>query len=200
VGQRGFTLLELLVATAVLALLGALSFRGLDSILEAEARVQAESRRWSDLSLFLAQLGEDMSMAVERAGRDGAGRSSPALLLRDATRGREDADEPPLALTRLGLGEGAAAQSAPRRIGYRLRDGRLEYLVWPALDAAPVNEPAVYEILDGISELHWQALDVDGRWVPEWPGTRSPHALPRAVVLRMVLAEGGEVSRILPVR
>lgn len=198
--QRGFTLLELLVATAVLALLGALAFRGLDSILGAETRVQAESRRWSALSLFLEQLGEDTSMAIQRAGRDGAGRALPALILRDAARNPSLEGEPPLALTRLGLGEGAAAQSAPRRIGYRLREGRLEYLVWPALDAAPANQPAAYEILDGVSEMHWQALDVDGRWVPEWPGARPPDTLPRAVALRMVLAEGGELTRILPVR
>lgn len=198
--QRGFTLLELLVATTVLALLGALGFRGLDSLLESESRLQAESRRWGDLSLFLAQVGEDMAMAAERSGRDGAGRSSPALLLRDAARAPTETDDASLALTRLGLGEGAAAQSAPRRIGYRLREGRLEYLVWPAPDAAPASEPAVYEILDGISELQWQALDFDGRWVPEWPGARAPDTLPRAVALRMVLAGGGEVSRIVPVR
>ena len=36
--KRGFTLLELLAALAVLAVLASLSFRGLSSVLGAEAR------------------------------------------------------------------------------------------------------------------------------------------------------------------
>ena len=115
--QRGFTLLELLVAMAVLALLGALGFRALSSVLEAETRLQAETRRWGDLALFFSQLGEDMTMAAERPVRGLAGRMSPALSLEQPT----DPIHPNLVLTRLGIGEGSAAQSAPRRVGYRLR-------------------------------------------------------------------------------
>ena len=51
---RGFTLLELLAAIAVLAVLGALGFRGLSSVLEAESRLQAETRRWNDLALVFS--------------------------------------------------------------------------------------------------------------------------------------------------
>ena len=71
---RGFTLLELLAAMAVLAVLGALGFRGLSSVLEAESRLQVETRRWSDLALLFSQLSEDMTMAVERPVRGPAGR------------------------------------------------------------------------------------------------------------------------------
>jgi general secretion pathway protein J len=198
--QRGFTLLELLVAMAVFAILGTLGFRGLNSVLDAEARLQAESRRWSDVSLLFAQLSEDLSMAVGRTVRDGADRTSPALLLRAAPSETTADDEARLAVTRLGIGEGSTAQSAPRRVGYRLREGTLEYLVWPAPDAAPGTTPAAYAVLGNVSDLQLEALDFDGRWAPAWPGTRDASALPRAVTMRIVLAGGDTITRIFQLR
>lgn len=211
--SRGFTLLELLVAIAVLAVVGALGYRGLNSVLEAEARLQAESRRWSDIALLFSQLSEDLTMAVGRTARDAAGLTGPALVLTAGAATVVDAGSAmasagtavesthaQLLVTRLGIGEGAAGQSAPRRVGYRLRDGALEYLVWPDLDAAPGTTPTAYELLGGVADLKWQALDVDGRWDSIWPASRSADALPRAVSVRVTLADGGEITRIVPLR
>jgi general secretion pathway protein J len=194
--QRGFTLLELLAAMAVLAVLGALGFRGLSSVLEAEARLQAETRRWNNLALLFSQLGEDMTMAVERPVREFAGGTSPALRLQEAT----DPIHPHLVLTRLGIGEGSAAQSAQRRVGYRLREGKLEYLVWPSPDGVPGVPPTAYVALEHVASVQWQALDADGRWVNSWPAGRAANALPRAISMRLALAGGEEVTRILALR
>ena len=198
--SRGFTLLELLVAMAVLALVGALGYRGLNSVLDAEARLQAETRRWSDVSLLSSQLSEDLTMAIGRTTRDGADHTSPALLLSGGGSQPEPAVSGQLVVTRLGIGEGAAMQSVPRRVGYRLRDGALEYLVWPDLDAAPGSAPAAYELLGDVADLQWQALDADGRWTTEWPAQRPATALPRAVSVRIVLAGGESITRILPLQ
>ncbi len=193
---RGFTLLELLAAMAVLAVLGAMGFRGLSSVLEAESRLQAETRRWNDLALLFSQLGEDTTMAVERPVRELAGRTSPALSLQAPT----DPTQPYLVLTRLGIGEGSAAQSAQRRVGYRLREGKLEYLVWPSPEGAPGVQPAAYVALEQVASMHWEALDADGRWVNAWPAGRAANVLPRAISVRLALVGGDEVTRILALR
>lgn len=193
---RGFTLLELLVAVAVLAVLGALGFRGLSSVLEAESRLQAETRRWNDLALVFSQLGEDMTMAIERPVREFPGRTSPALSLQEPT----EPIHPHLVVTRLGIGEGSAAQSAPRRVGYRLREGKLEYLVWPSPDGVPGVPPAAYVALEQVAAVQWQALDAEGRWVNVWPAGPAANALPRAISVRFTLAGGEEVTRILALR
>lgn len=211
--SRGFTLLELLVAIAVLAVVGALGYRGLNSVLEAEARLQAESRRWSDIALLFSQLSEDLTMAVGRTTRDATDLTGPALVLTASTgtvvdagsamasaSANEQGGDAQLVVTRLGIGEGTAPQSAPRRVGYRLRDGTLEYVVWPDLDAAPGATPAAYELLGDVADLKWQALDVDGRWDAVWPANRPASALPRAVSVRVTLADGGEITRIVPLR
>ena len=194
--QRGFTLLELLAALAVLAVLGALGFRGLNSVLETESRLQAETRRWNDVALLFSQLGEDMTMAVERPVREVAGGMSPALSLQEST----DPNHAHLVVTRLGIGEGSAAQSAQRRVGYRLREGKLEYLVWPSPESAPGVPPVAYVALEQVASVKWEALDTDGRWVNAWPAGRAANALPRAISLRLALASGGEVTRIVALR
>lgn len=194
--SRGFTLLELLAAMAVLTVLGALAFRGLGSVLDAESRLQVETRRWNDLALLFSQLGEDMTMAVARPVRGFAGRTSPALSLREST----DLTQPQLVLTRLGIGEGSAAQSAPRRVGYRLREGKLEYLVWPSPDGVSGAPPAAHVALEHVAAVQWQALDADGRWLSAWPPGPGANALPRAVAVRLTLAGGDEVTRILALR
>lgn len=196
----GFTLLELLVAMAVLAVLGTLGFRGLESVLNAEERLQAETRLWDGASLLFSQLSEDAAMAVGRTVRDASGRTRPPLQLSGAPDDNAPVEEAQLVISRLGTGDGAAAQSAPRRVGYRLRGSTLEYLVWPALDAAPGAEPAAYPILEHVSDLQLQALDVDGRWATAWPTPASQAPLPRAVRARIVFAGGEDVFRILPLR
>ena len=72
--------------------------------------------------------------------------------------------------------------------------------MWPSPDSAPGAQPAVYTVLEGITELHWQALHADGRWVDAWPVGTAAEVLPRAVSVRLALAGGVEVTRILALR
>lgn len=186
----GFSLLELLVALAVLAVLAGLSYRGLGAILRAEAAVEAESRRWSELAALFAQMSRDLSLALARPARDASGALRPAFAL------AEDAVD----FTRLGDPDGGAAQSPPRRVGYRLSNGRIEYLVWPSLDAAPGTQPEALAVLERVVALHMRALSAGGAWLTAWPGASAAGTLPVAVEVRLRLADGEEVFRLFPVR
>ena len=193
---RGFSLIELLVAMAVLAALAAISFRGLNSILDAEARVQSETRRWNDVAAVVAHLGRDLSLAAARPARDGTGRLLAALTLE----GPKGDSPDQLVVTRLGDGDNGTALADPRRIGYRLRAGTLEYLVWPSADAAPDAVPATHVILENVAQLNLRALGPDGAWVTAWPGEQPVNALPRAIEAQFVLAGGERITRLFPLR
>ena len=73
-------------------------------------------------------------MAVERPVREVAGHEPGAA--QEST----DPIHPHLVLTRLGIGEGSAAQSAQRRVGYRLREGKPS-TSWPSPPGAPGVPP-----------------------------------------------------------
>ena len=194
--RRGFTLVELLVAMAVLAMLAAVSFRGLSSILEAEAHVQSETRRWNDVAVVIAQMGRDLSLAVPRPVRGSAGQVLAAVIISgpsDETRGQ-------IVVTRLGDSDSASSRSGLRRIGYRLRAGILEYLLWPAADSAPEAIPSANPVLENVADLQLRALAQDGSWSAVWPVGPQANALPRAVEAQIVLAGGERITRLFPLR
>ena len=192
--QRGFSLVELLVAMAVLAVIASVSFRGLGSVLESESRVQTETRRWNEVAAAFAHMGRDLSLAIARPVRDSTDRVRPALVIENMA--DEASDQ--LVLTR--LGNGAASQGEMRRIGYRVREGILEYLLWPAVDAAPGTAPSATPILENVAGLQLRALNQSGSWTALWPGGLQANALPRALEAQIVLAGGERVNRVFPLR
>ena len=154
----------------------ALSFRSLSSVLDSEAHVRAEARRWSEVGLLLAQMTEDVS-SVSDVGSFALGASAQADLV----------------LTRFGDAPGAP----PRRVGYRLRQGRVEYLLWSRAQDAASPPAAVYPVLERVAAMQLSALREDGSWGPAWtPGA----LLPRAVAVELVLASGERVTRLFTLR
>jgi general secretion pathway protein J len=193
---RGFTLVEMLAAMAVLAVLAAVGLRGLSSILESEARVRAETRRWNDVALVMTQVGRDLALAVARPAHDGAGNARAALIVG----GIQDGIHSQLELTRLGDDDNGPWQGEPRRVGYRLRERTLEYVVWPVLDDAPGTQPAVSPVLEGVTDLRLRTLDEDGAWASVWPAGGAPAAQPRGVELQLTLEGGARIRRFFALR
>lgn len=66
-GSRGFTLVELLVALFVLALLATLSWRGIDGMIRARQQTEARADEVLALQTGLAQWGADLEAIVEFA-------------------------------------------------------------------------------------------------------------------------------------
>jgi len=98
--RRGFTLLEVLIAIAIVAVIALLGYRSLAALSDAETRLAAEAIRWRTLDLFFARLEADMRQAVPRPARSGATREAPWLgFISNAT---SDGGDSALAFSRAG--------------------------------------------------------------------------------------------------
>lgn len=184
---RGFTLVELLVATFILAILGSMAYRGLTAVQGTERHLAGLGSRWQDIARAVERLGRDLRQAGDRPGRDGNGKPSPAFLGRKAGAGQGD-ELPQLAFTRIG-GDGLDS----RRVGFRLREGRLELLVWPLPESS--GPTGSYKLLDGVKALQFAYLDEGRNWQESWP-LPGAKARPRAVRISLALDEGIGIERI----
>lgn len=189
--RAGFTLVEVLVAVAILALVATIAWRGTAAMTDAEAQLGAESARWQRLDAFVARLEGDMRLAIPRAVRSGSAREPAWWSAPDDAQG-----DVALVFTRAG----PDAQDEPgvggQRVGYRLRDGRIEVSYWPQLDRPATVAPLAYALVDGVARLRIWQLTTDGRWSEQWPAAGSP-PIPRGVRIEITLRDGSVIERWL---
>ena len=196
---RGFTLLEVLVAVGVFAVFSALAYGSLTRLLESRDRIDSERVFWRDLALAFTQIEDDLSMARPRTVRDVYGNPLPAF--RGQPVDPRPQGEPSLAFTRGGLFVlGNSTRPDLQRTGYRLHDGKLARLVWPALDQPTQIEPNSIVLLEHVTEMQVRFYVKDAGWVDQWPQPNAPlTGLPAAVEFTLTLEGRGQVQRILRV-
>ncbi len=187
--HAGFTLLEVLVAMALFALLGMAAYAGLDAVLKARARLDDENRQWRAVALFWTRLGRDLSAFVERPARLRGGTPQPAFLGEPTVTGEYAAQ---LEFTRLGPAD--AGNLPPERVAYRLRDGKIEWLRWPMVDSGPRATPDIAVLLDHVSALEFSYRDLAGLWNTRWPPNASMRQ-PSAVKVTLKLESGEVLTR-----
>ncbi len=189
---RGFTLLELLVALAIFAVLGVLAYGGLRQVISLDNGLRTALTRHQRLELAMLVLTEDLRQAVPRGVRDGLGESEPAL--------HAGLDGELLSLTRAapdlpGLRDGAALV----RVRYRLVDGALYRDVWARLDRTPGTAFRSRRLLEGVDTLALRFF-ADAAWSEFWPradAAATADILPRGVEVAIAFDDGGEVRRVL---
>ena len=192
--QRAFTLIELLVAMTIFAVLAVISYRTLDSLFKTREHLNVQSSRLRDVALLFARLENDFSAVIERRVRNTDGQLDDALRLSPLLPSANDAS---LVFTRSGFGGAVGASSGPQRVGYRLKDGVLELLMWPQLDMAPRAVPQAHAALTGVRDAKWRAMDPLGNFFAEWrSGIRDKAYFPSALELSITLSSGEQYTRL----
>ena len=180
----GLTLIELMVAIALLAILSLLAHRGLDSMSRANVHSLSQSERWQAVTLLFERFSADVSQPARRPVRNAAGIMLPAWW------GTPAAEDAPFEWSR----KSPSGQDEVR-LGYRLREGTIELLLWPELDRAPGSLPQAYPLLEHVSDFRVRHLDAAGNWQERWPISEQ-EVLPRAVAIEITLAEGAILKRV----
>ena len=189
----GFTLLEILIAIAIMATMAVLGYRALEAMTQSEARLSAEAARWRTLDLFFARLEGDLREAVPRNARLGESREPAWFATVDAN------GNALLAFSRAGPEFNLEPGSGGQRLGYRFRDGVVEVLYWPSYDRVRGVEPTVYPLLSDVASFRLAYLGRDGVWLANWP-VAGDADLPRGARVELVLANGESIERWLALR
>lgn len=186
----GFTLLELLIALAIFAILATVTYGGLTQILKQRARVEVAAERLHELQLCYRLMQRDFSQAVERGVRDQYGDPLAPLTL--------GGDQAGLEFTRSGWHNPAQrARASLQRVRYGADQDRLLRHTWTVLDRAQETEPLEQLLIEGLQSMQVRLLDDNGRWWEQWPdpaaaGSATPPVL-RAAEVRLELDGLGEL-------
>lgn len=195
--QRGFTLLELLVALGIFALLAAMAYGGLNNVMRVSDATQQHAERLAQLQKSFLWLARDIEQASERSIRDEYGDQQGAV--QAAEFGRYQ-----LELTRAGWRNPAGrVRSHLQRVAYGLRDGQLIRAYWNVLDRAQDSQPLETVLLEGVGKLELRFLDEQQQWHSNWPSLgldgEPVEGMPLAIELTMETPAEGRLRRLFRV-
>lgn len=193
-GEKGFTLLELLVAISIFAIISAMTFQGLHSMIDNREIMDNESNRLASLQRAMVMMSRDFEQIVDRTVRD------EFLVVQPALSAKADS-KTIVEFSRGGFRNPAGlARSTILRVSYRLADRILVRETWPVLDRAVAVEPVSSNILTGVDDIKLRFLDVNRVWHPVWPPEEMADSgnkqLPLAVEAVLELEDWGMIKRL----
>lgn len=180
--NAGFTLLEILVAMAVLAVMSVMAYGGLRTVLDARASTTLRSERLAALQMTMFMLNDDLAQAVARPVTDAYGVPEPGM--------RGGGDDELLTITRTLPAWSSEQIGKPlQRVGYRFERGALYREVWATLDRTQQTD-AYRRRLGEFEQLRIRFFDND--WTEHWAADRPPKAVEIAVTVTGL----GEIKRL----
>lgn len=194
---RGFTLLELLVAISVLAIVSLIAWRGLDSLVLTRERLEPEAERTRALLTAFGQLDRDVAAVANPLF---IGSREPTVRLRQETNGSSTleilriAPAQPDGITRV------------QTVVWRLLDGALVRQAGPALtELGPVaaDQWQSAALIGGVRSLRARAWQAGAGWaepgnLPPAPVGGAP-ATPPGIEVVLDRADGTRLRRVLVV-
>jgi len=207
INQKGFTLLEVMVAIAIFAVIGLGCSQVLDRVITTKTQIEERSAQLRQLQRGVWLLARDIRSIVDRPVRNTIGEQEHAVTSLVAGY--------PLLLTRNGwanpLGE---KRSTQQRVGYVVEpteegNNALVRYYWSVLDQAPNSEPRRQVLLENINYFEVQFIDTQGNQEFHWPPNtdttndtdiQPTGTIPAGILIRMNVAPYGEIERLFSIR
>lgn len=186
--QRGFTLVEVLIAISIVAFIGLASSQVISSVLRSDEISQEADKRITLLQRTYQTVQRDMMQMTQRAVRVNGGEPQKRYMF--AGESVIESDDDGIVFTRHGWRN--PAQMFPRStlqsVGYRLTQDTLERLHFLYPDQAAGVEPQVTQLLTGVTAFKLEFFN-NGVWLKTW---EKPN-LPQGIALLLTTQALGEI-------
>tara|TARA_B100001059_G_C17710671_1_gene515277 strand:- start:215 stop:829 length:615 start_codon:yes stop_codon:yes gene_type:complete len=192
VKQRGFTLLEVMVALGILAFVVISTHQILDSTTKAKDASDEKIAELNGLQTTFRLMDQDFSQMTKRAVRNESGDVQEYYLL--AGRYVLESQYDGIVFVRDGWINpiNLLPRSELQAVGYRVMDDNLERVYRVYVDQLDNMEPRVQQVLENVEELKFEFLDSDNKWQEQW----EVKALPKAVAVTLQQIEAEPIRRV----
>ncbi len=207
----GFTLLEVLIAIVITALLGTGAFYLLNQGVRTKESTEHRAAILEELQKSQRIIEFDFSQAVIRSVRGEYGdyfyafTNLNALTLVEFTRtGWRD---PKALLAMMDESSEIVPRSQLQRVSYEMEEDDLYRVYWEVLDRAQDSRPVRQRLLTGVTDFKLRFLNNDNEWSEQWPpqselvnSNDDPyHSLPKAVEITFTHETFGDIRRLFEV-
>lgn len=207
--ERGFTLLEVMIAMSIFAIIGLASYQLLSGEIRTQQRLKQHAELQDNWQRSMMRLSRDLQQIVARGVRENYGEFEAPLI----------SDGQSLHLTRQGWSNPLERQrSELQRVEYSLqlidtptfkyeqksnRGSGAQSVVrrkfWPQLDRAPGSAAIEQSLFTGINDLRFRFFDEDTRqWITQWPpNDEASLTLPQAIEVTISDDRYGDLQRLV---
>jgi general secretion pathway protein J len=169
-GQRGFTLLELLVAMFIAAVMFAIGYGAINQAMNNHNGLQEQQARLLEMQTGMRVLEQDVVQLAPRPVRQPVGDGwLPALI------GQADPNtQPILQLTKGGWNNPNGVQRPGlQRVAYFLEKNTLRREYWTVLDPTLQNTTMKRDLLTHVKAVTFRFMDQNRQWQTQWPPNAS---------------------------
>lgn len=192
--SRGFTLLEMVVAIALFAVISAIAYGGLNQFFKARERIeekQGDLRRLQSAFLLLEQ---DFRFLAARSVRNEFGDAEAALF--------SNPDRAPVPGERVRL-TASAPQAfglpAPKRVAWRFVKGEVQRVSWSVLDRDRDSAETVRVVLGNVRDFALNFFAVDNDVLKAYSDWTQGDRLPVGVEVRVLFNDGRQYMRLFEI-
>lgn len=172
--QQGFTLLEVLLAIGITALIGVSTYTLLSQTLRTKESLSNQTERLRGLQLATTIIQNDLRQIGSRIIRDQFGDHTTTLQVGGYNINGF------LEFSRNGVSNPLRyKKSNYKRVAYKLEEDRLLRLTWPVLDRAADTEHRSQTIMEGIASVEVKVWNQDTEtWLQDWPDPNQVNPTP----------------------
>lgn len=188
--QRGFTLLEILIAIAVFAVLSMAAYQVLQGVIRSDQISSEHTQKLKQLQRAMLIIERDMTQMVARTTRNGA--DVNGSLIR-AGKFIAESESDGIDFVRLGWSnpQGQLPRSNLVRVAYRVKENNLERLYFLYPDVVAGQEPEIQVLIKDVNRLtlrYW-----DNGWQESWT---KKEQLPAGIAMEFDFEAYGVIRRL----
>ncbi|CAH0541860.1 type II secretion system minor pseudopilin GspJ [Vibrio marisflavi] len=190
--NKGFTLIEVLVAIAIFATMSVAAYQVVNQVQRSDEVSRKETDQLKQLQRALVFLNNDFRQIAQRHFRTNG--SDPSSNYIDYQEYLLDSDDKGVMFTRYGFFN--PMQQFPRgevtKVGYRVKNKVLQRVWWRYPDTPAGDKGEVMPLLTGVESFSLRFYD-GSEWSEEWD---QDSKLPKAIEVDLTLSDYGKIKRI----